>query len=252
VASSPAVPEVPRQIEELPEVSEVHAGDVGERATEASSTESSELPVEAPDEGLGAPGSTPDTSDQEEEAAPVASAEEAPSSPEPPDLSVSTPEIPAPVEPEPTRGGTELETGTSVIASLQPFLEATGAGLPGICVVRESPERIAAQVGARPVDIYWLSNLGRGRTLKPNDLPAISDFLSHHLNEGKVTVFFLEGIEYLVRIHGVDAIVDLLLGFDRAARDQEARVWVHLTPDLLKPADLERIRTAFPRSAGFG
>jgi hypothetical protein len=156
---------------------------------------------------------------------------------------VSEPPAPEP-EPEPIvpRGGIELEVGSSVVASLQPFLEAAAAGLKGVCIVRESPERIAAQVGARPVDIYWLSNLGRGRTVKPNDLHAITEFLVRQLEEEKVTIFFLEGIEYLVRIHGVDATVDRLLEFGRRAEQQEARVWVHVTPDLLKPADLERIQ----------
>jgi hypothetical protein len=154
---------------------------------------------------------------------------------------------PPAAEPEPPRGGIELEIGGSVVSSLQPFLEAAAAGLKGICIVRESPERIGAQVGARPVDTYWLSNLGRGRTLKPNDLAAISAFLSRQLKEENVTIFFLEGIEYLVRIHGLDATLERLVEFGRMAQEREARVWVHVTPDLLKASDLERIVAAFPR-----
>jgi hypothetical protein len=165
---------------------------------------------------------------------------------EPPPLATPPP---AP-EPVPARGGIELQVGGSVVVTLQPFLEAADAGLKGICIVRESPERIGAQVGGRPVDVYWLSNLGRGRTLKPNDLPGISAFLTRQLNEEKVTIFFLEGIEYLVRIHGIDATLELLVEFGRRARQQEARVWVHLTPDLLKGPDLERIVAAFPRPNG--
>jgi len=95
------------------------------------------------------------------------------------------------------------------------------------------------------VDVYWLTNLGRGKTLKPNDLPGIFAFLGRAVGEEHVTVFFLEGIEYLIRIHGVEAVVERLLEFDLEAKAQDARVWVHLTSDLLRPDDLERIVASF-------
>ena len=161
------------------------------------------------------------------------------------------PPSPAPEpEPETPRGGVELEVSGSSVASLQPFLEAAAAGLKGVCIVRESPERIAAHIGGRPVDIYWLSNLGRGRTLKPNDLHGIAAFLTRELDEENVTIFFLEGIEYLVRIHGLEATLGCLVEFGKKAQEREARVWVHVTPDLVKASDLERIVAAFPRPPG--
>jgi len=185
------------------------------------------------------------------EGAPAELEAELPAENPPAEPASSSPVAPEPepsteaAEPKPPPAGIELEVGVSLLSSIQPFLDATAAGHRGICVVRESPERVSAQVGSRPVDVYWLTNLGRGKTLKPNDLPGIFAFLGRAVGEEHVTVFFLEGIEYLIRIHGVEAVVERLLEFDLEAKAQDARVWVHLTSDLLRPDDLERIVASF-------
>lgn len=146
--------------------------------------------------------------------------------------------------------GIELDLGLSLLPSLQKFLDATAAGHHGICLVRESPERIRAHVGSRPVEIFWLSNLGRGPSLKPGDLDGLGAFLDRSLSEKQVTAFFVEGIEYLVQLHGIDRVIDLLTALDRSARAHEARAWVHLHPDLIAPADRARIVGVFGFSDG--
>jgi tRNA synthetases class I (I, L, M and V)/Protein of unknown function (DUF835)/Anticodon-binding domain of tRNA ligase len=147
-------------------------------------------------------------------------------------------------------GGVELDVGPSYLPSLERFLDATAAGHLGICVVRDSPERVRAYAGSRPVEIRWLTNIGRGATLKPTDLEGFSAFLAHAITSGRATVFFLEGIEYLVRLHGLDRVVAELASFDRLARSQSARVWVSLNPKLLSPSELDRFVTEFgPRGA---
>jgi len=155
--------------------------------------------------------------------------------------------VPPPVEPEPPAppSGVELTVGGSLVASLGGFLDSTSAGHHGVCVVRESPERIRARVGSRPIEVYWLSNIGRGPSLRPADLEGIWTMLSRKLLEEHSTAFFLEGIEYLVRIHGADAVLTGLVQFDRLARENDARVWVYLTPALMKPADIERFQATF-------
>ena len=149
------------------------------------------------------------------------------------------------------RAGVVLVLGGSILTSLQPFLDATAAGLPGLCLVRESPERVAARVGRRPVTIVWMTNFGRGRTVRPTDLTGIFGELERELLEGGRAAFFVEGLEYLVRIHGVEAVADRLADFERLALDHDIRAWVHLSPDLLRPAEVERLLGRF-RSAGPG
>jgi hypothetical protein len=182
--------------------------------------------------------------------------EPAPAAPPPP-LTASAPSLlpesslplpaPAPPEPEPPPppSGVELTVGDSLVSSLGGFLESTAAGHHGVCVVRESPERIRARVGPRPIEVLWLTNIGRGPALRPSDLEGAWAFLTRKLVEEHVTAFFLEGIEYLVRLHGADAVLNGLVEFDRLARENDARIWVCLTPALMKAADFERFRATF-------
>jgi len=167
---------------------------------------------------------------------PVASVEMAP-----------PPVAPVPAEPVPPAPptGVELTIGDSLVAALSGFLDSTAAGHHGVCVVRESPERIRARVGSRPIEVVWLTTIGRGPSLRPSDLEGAWAFLNRKLLEERVTAFFLEGIEYLVRLHGADAVLTGLVQFDRVAREHDARIWVCLAPSLMKTADLERFRSTF-------
>jgi len=156
------------------------------------------------------------------------------------------------MEPEPPAppSGVELTVNESLVGALGGFLESTAAGHRGVCVVRESPERIRARVGSRPIEVLWLSNIGRGPALRPTDLEGVWTFLNRKLTEERVTAFFLEGIEYLVRLHGADTVLSGLVQFDRLARENDARVWVCLTPALMKASDFERFRETFGGISG--
>ena len=138
-------------------------------------------------------------------------------------------------------GGLEVEISAVLLSALQPFLDATAAGHRGLAVVRELPERIRTLVGPRPVAVYWLSNLARERTVRPGDLPGLAALVRQGIEANAITAIFLEGVEYLTRIHGTAAVVEVLKELDRLAREHDARAWLHLTPGLLSRADLEQI-----------
>ncbi len=181
----------------------------------------------------------------------VAAAAPSPSEPFPPvgpePARTAAPPEPAP-PPPPT--GLELDLSESLLPALRPFLEETAAGHHGVAIVREMPDRIRAHVGPRPVSVYWLTNLVREGTLKPNDLSALTDRLNRALASESVTAVFLEGVEYLVRIHGIDRIVAFLHDLDATLTAHEARGWLHLTPSLLPTSDVDRIVAALGRTPG--
>jgi hypothetical protein len=151
------------------------------------------------------------------------------------------PPPPPPTPPPPPPAGLEILVAASVREALDPFLDATAAGRRGIAIVRESPDRVRIYVGPRPVTVYWLTNLARERTVRPSDLAGFSASVRGALANDGVTAVFLEGIEYLTRIHGIDRVVEALRDLDREAKEREARIWLHLTPTLLSRPDLERI-----------
>jgi hypothetical protein len=147
-------------------------------------------------------------------------------------------------------GGLTLTVGPSYLPPFSRFLEATAAGHRGICVVRESPDRLRAHIGPRPVEVYWLTNLGRGLTLRPNDLDGYTTFLRQSLEQDRVTAFFLEGVEYLTRLHGAERVVEHLAALHLAAQARDARVWVYVHPDLMPAADLALFEAAFGSDPG--
>jgi hypothetical protein len=142
-------------------------------------------------------------------------------------------------------GGLTLVVAPSFLPAFTEFLDATAAGHRGMCIVRESPDRLRAHVGPRPVEIYWLTNIGRGLTIRPNDLDAYSTFLRKAVEQDRVTAVFLEGIEYLTRVHGTERVIERLAAFHVEAQAHNARVWVYLHPDLIPPADLALFAAAF-------
>ncbi len=168
--------------------------------------------------------------------------------PEPSTDSPSDAPLPEPVRSvEPSQGGVELVIAPTYLPALAQFLEATGAGHRGIAIVRESPERIRTRIGQRPAEVYWLTNLGRGPTLKPGDLDRLRSFLEAAVERDGVRAFFFEGLEYLIRLHGVERVAAVLEEFHGRARRREVRAWVCLHPGLIAPADLDRLAVAFPR-----
>ena len=164
-----------------------------------------------------------------------------------PELAAAPTPVPPAAPPEPVAppSGVELCVGEPLTVALAGFLDSTAAGHRGVCLVRESPERIRARVGSRPIEVYWLTNIGRGPSIRPADLDAVWTLLGRKLLEDRATAFFLEGIEYLVRIHGAEAVLSGLVQFDRLARENDARVWVFLTPAVMRPGDLEQFQSTF-------
>ena len=166
---------------------------------------------------------------------------------------VSAPPPPV-VVPPPPPSGVEIDFSSALFMALQPFLDATAAGHKGIALVRELPERIRVHIGPRPVEVYWLTNLDRPRTVRPSDLGAMAQRFHRALEDDGVTAVFLEGVEYLVGIHGVERVGAFLREIDALARQHVARVWLHLTPSLMSEAGLDQllatVRAPPPGEAG--
>ncbi len=141
----------------------------------------------------------------------------------------------------PSHRSMELDTSSSLLEALGPFLDATAAGHRGLAVVREAPERVRAHVGPRPVTVLWLTNLRRELSVHPSDLSAVTHRVLAAIRDEQVSAVFLEGIEYLAQIHGVPAVAEFLREIDRAARASETRLWVHIDPHLLTPTERERL-----------
>jgi len=181
------------------------------------------------------PGSTPPRVDEMESAARASD----PAA----ELAVVGPSGPAlPRGPAP---GVELWPGGTPDAAWVAFLEATASGHRGVCLSREFPDRLRAYLGHRDVEVYWLSNVGRDNTVRPGDLPAISALFQRFLTERGATAIYLEGVEYLLRVHGPAKCLEFLNALDEVARSRDARVWIPLNPALSDTASHQQLIASF-------
>lgn len=167
---------------------------------------------------------------------------------------VTPPEPTAPAAPPGPAPGIELWPGVSVEAPWLAFLEATGAGHRGVCISREFPDRVRAYLGSREVEVFWLSNIGRDRSLRPGDLEGLLETLRRQLRERSVTAVYLDGVEYLLRVHGLAKVRRFLDDLHSETQVHDARVWVPLNPSLIESGSLTELEAAFRlhREAGVG
>jgi hypothetical protein len=161
-----------------------------------------------------------------------------------PAAGVPPPSPEPPAVPTPPPSGVRLSLGDREEPAWRSFLDATSAGHRGLCLSREFPERRRALLGHRDVEVVWLSNVGKGMAVRPGDLPGLTSLLTLAMTERGVTAIFVEGGEYLVRIHGVAALADLLRQLDGVANERSARVWWPINPALMATADVDVLRSA--------
>ena len=168
---------------------------------------------------------------------------QAPPAPVAPGVIPVEPPAPPPAVP---RAGIELWAGSTSDPPWRSFLEATGGDRRGICVSREFPDRLRASLGPRAVDVYWLSNVGREGSIRPGDLEAISELFQKALESRGVSAIYLDGLEYLVRLHTVEKTLQFLDSLGERAKLHAARVWIPLNLALIDPAAADALRVKFP------
>jgi hypothetical protein len=147
----------------------------------------------------------------------------------------------APSGPTGPPSGVRLSLSGREDESWRKFLDATSAGHRGLCLSREFPERRRALLGPRDVEVVWLSNVGKASAVRPGDLAALTTILTKALTERDVTAVFVEGGEYLVRLHGAGPIAALLKELDGLSVERSARVWVPINPALMAAGDVEAL-----------
>lgn len=84
-------------------------------------------------------------------------------------------------------------------------------------ITRTYPQKIREKLAEPEVPILWLSNVGKGNTVRPKDLEKLSLAVEQFLAREKGVVL-LDGIEYLVTNNNFLTVLRLV----QAIRDQVA------------------------------
>ncbi len=133
-------------------------------------------------------------------------------------LTAARAEAPAADEP-PALGGSSsyLVREATPDQAYRLFRDARAAGKPGMVITRTYPQKIREKLAEPEVPILWLSNVGKGNTVRPKDLEKLSLAVEQFLAREKGVVL-LDGIEYLVTNNNFLTVLRLV----QAIRDQVA------------------------------
>jgi archaellum biogenesis ATPase FlaH len=77
------------------------------------------------------------------------------------------------------------------------FLAALGAGKKGMVITRLFPRKVRERFGLSNLPIVWLSNVGKGDSVRPKDLEKLSMSAEQFLVRER-GVILLDAVEYLV------------------------------------------------------
>jgi hypothetical protein len=82
-------------------------------------------------------------------------------------------------------------------------------GVPGLCIVRDDPQRLVDIYGIKKDDIKLLSSRSFEGYETLRDLQSVSLALNRFLESGKGVVL-LDGLEYLISRFGFDAVYSFI------------------------------------------
>ena len=86
------------------------------------------------------------------------------------------------------------------------YADLTFHGVPGLCVVREDPEKLVKEYGVKPEEVKLLSSRPIGAFKALPDLQSVSLDISEFLKAHRGGVVLLDGLEYLITKSGFDAV----------------------------------------------
>ncbi|MCI4323323.1 MAG: class I tRNA ligase family protein [Thermoplasmata archaeon] len=176
----------------------------------------------------------------------------------PPNLfEVPVPERPAPVPgvaapnespvPERPTSGVLIATGPARLEVWGQFLEALSAGTAGLWIGRLFPKEIQGAGGGGPgLRSIFLTTTDKPDAIRPSNLPALAAAIKRAIEEEHVGVIVIEEVEYLVVRNGSDSVLALLDQVNTLAKENGARVWMPLMPELMHADVAEKFTAQFP------
>lgn len=118
------------------------------------------------------------------------------------------------------------------------------AACPGatlVSVTRTSPDRLAGTNTFGRAEYYWLTNLVGDRRIPPGSLGRIVSIVKSHIDSGRATVIFLEGLEYLVLENGFNSVLRSVNQICDMAVDASSKVFISIDPLALAQRDIAMI-----------
>ncbi len=127
--------------------------------------------------------------------------------------------------------------------SLERFLTALGAGIPGLMLSRTHPRTLRdAHPSLRSIPVLWVTDSRRGKDVavspQPEQVYAVVETFLEKTPEG---VVLIDGVEYLINYNNFDIVLHLVEQIRDLLAAGDARVILSVHPGTLKRLELNLI-----------
>jgi len=107
----------------------------------------------------------------------------------------------------------------------------------GLLISRTNPKQLKHFYDLGNADVLWLTDMSEGEGTISSMLEEIMEVLMARISANERTVIMLDGIEYLVHIHGFDPVINLIRRTKDAISEKEIILLVPLSPKTLQPEE---------------
>ncbi len=113
-----------------------------------------------------------------------------------------------------------------------------------IFISRYPQTRLIEHVDISQIECHWLSSL-EGKGSIPPSLEKINHFIESSIQSGYGTIF-LEGIEWLLSLHGFDAVYSMIRVLSERVSTSNWNIFVSISESSLAPRELSRFYREAP------
>jgi len=125
------------------------------------------------------------------------------------------------------------------------FLERTMAGMNGLCITRDFPDRVRSRYEIKKSPIIWLSNADLEYAVEPVQLGKLYHKIEDFLKRTENCLIMLVGIEYLITQNNYSSALKFLQLIKDQISIYGATFLVPLVPEALAEKDLRLIEREF-------
>jgi len=144
----------------------------------------------------------------------------------------------------------ELVPGTSyIVKGTDPdncfdiFVEAVTHGREGFCISTRVPDNVRSQYGLKTTPVFWLTKqqILSDKIIQAANLPHIVFAMKNFIRKSKQGIIMLEGLDYLVTLHGFEKITKLLQDMWEYIMLSKSNLVIPLNPDTMNTKELATI-----------
>lgn len=144
-------------------------------------------------------------------------------------------------------GESYLFRGAQPDACFRLFANVVTTGREGLCISTQMPDSVRETYGLKTTPVLWLSkqNILSDKILHANNISHIVFAMKNYIRKSKQAIIMLEGLDYLITIHGFDKIAKLIQDMWEYIMLSKSNLLIPLNPQTMNPQELATLERYF-------